>query len=103
VAAVSSEVLDRKQRSLGRFKTVTPLDHHGAPLKELVQAEVSELGSILQAVEIDVGNLHATGVDADELKGWARDVSGRAHATHQATDECRLACAKVAFDENQVA
>ena len=96
-------MLERKQGSLGRIHAVTPLDHHGALIKELLQSEVDKLGPDLEAVEVDMRNLNAAGVDANQLKGWACDMCGRPDATRESPDESCLACAKVAFEQNKVA
>ena len=103
MTAIASKVLYGNQRCLWGFKAITPFDDDSALIKELIQPEVCQLAAVLQAVEVDVRHLQAPGVHANQLKGWARDVSRRAHASHDSADEGRLAGAKVAFEKNEIA
>jgi len=50
-----------------------------------------------------MSQLHPAWVDAHQLKGWARNVRRRAKPAHDSTHECRLACAKIALEKNEVA
>src|SRR5579864_94482 len=73
-AAVTAEVLDLDHGRAVDLEAVTPLHHHRSAVGQLVEPEIAELEAVLHAIEVDMGQLHAAGIDAHELKGRARDV-----------------------------
>src|SRR5262245_57408700 len=79
-AAVAAKVLDLDVRRAVDDDALPPLDDHGSLVGELVDAELRQLGAVLDPVEVDVSQLHPTWVDTDQLERRARDAGGRAGA-----------------------
>src|SRR6266566_4990401 len=93
-AAVAAKVLDLDQRGA--------VDHDGALLGQLFQAEVAELAVALDPIQIDMRQLQPPGIDPHELEGRAGDRRLRARAVRQAADEGRLAGAERTRQEYDV-
>lgn len=102
MAAISAQVLQRKESALRGVEPIAPLDDHRALIQELVKAQIHQLGTRLEAIEVDVRELNAAGVDAHQLEGWAGDVSCRSRASGDAPDERRLARPEVAFEKQEI-
>ena len=102
-AAVAAEVLDLDQRGARHLQTIAPFDDERAILGELLQAKAAELGAVLDAIKVDVSNLHRPGVDANQLKGWARDGRHRAGAPCHAAHESGLPRSELAGQQDHVA
>src|SRR6266571_1466715 len=98
-AAVAAKVLDVDACGSVHVHPVAPLDDDRSVVGELLEPEVTQLGVVLHAVQIDVGELHAARVDAHELEGGARDVGLRAGALSDSADEGGLARAKLTREE----
>src|SRR6266702_898725 len=99
-AAVAAEVLDVDPCGPVHFHAVAPLNEDRSVVGELLEAEVTQLGVVLDAVQVDVGELHTARVDAHELEGGARDVGLRAGALSDSADEGGLARAKLTREED---
>jgi hypothetical protein len=102
-AAVAAKVLDLDDRCAVHLQPVAPLHDHGALVGELVEAEVAKLGAALHAIQIDVGKLQPTGIDANQLEGWACDMGFRPDPLRDTTHERRLARTELSDEENDVA
>src|SRR5438067_9161696 len=102
-AAVTAEVLEVDQRGPVDLEPVAPLDHDRATLRELFQPEVAQVRAALDPVEVDVGELHAAGVDTDELKRGARNVRFRTGALGEAPHERGLPRAQLAGEQDDIA
>ena len=102
-AAVTAEVLEVDQRGPVDLEPVAPLDHDRAILRELFQSEVAQLRAALDPVQVDVGELHAAGVDADQLKRGACDVRFRTRALGEAAHERGLPRAKLTGEQDDIA
>src|SRR5690242_9881927 len=93
---VTAEVLDLDDGRAVDVDSVAPLDDDGALVRKLVEAEVGKLGAVLDAIQVDVGELHAAGVHAHQLKRRARDIGARSGALRDAAHERRLARTELA-------
>jgi hypothetical protein len=102
-AAVSAEMLDFNERSIGHLQTVSPLDDERTLVGQLVQAEVGELGGVLDAIQIDMRKLHTSRVDPDQLERWAGDRRFRPDASCDATHKGRLSRPKLACQQDHIA
>src|SRR5438105_6035193 len=102
-AAVAAQMLDLDQRGVVDLEPLPPLHDHGALAGQLFEPQVTELAAVLHPVQIDVGKLQATRIDAHELKCWAGDRRMRAGASSHTADESRLAGAQLAGEQNHVA
>src|SRR5712692_10894194 len=89
-AAVAPEVLDLDVRCTVDLQAVAPLHDHGPLARELFEAEVAQLRRVLDAVEVDMGELNSTGIDPHELKCRAGHRSVRTGALGNTADERRF-------------
>src|SRR5579864_9576908 len=102
-AAVAAQVLDLDRRSVLDFEAISPLDHDGALLGQLVQSQVGQLFWIFNSVEVDVSHLHATRIDAHQLKRRAGHPGRRPCALRHAAHERGLAGSELAAQQHDVA
>src|SRR5207245_3734034 len=113
---VAAEVLDRDQSKLEPphpgfagpphkwgGKTLAPLDDDCPLVQQLLEAEVAEVISLLQPVQVDMGQLQTTGIDAYELERWTSHRRRRSRPSRHPAHEGGLAGAELAFQEDEVA
>ena len=96
-------MLDADLRGAVDLDALAPLHHDCALLRELVEAEVRELGDVFDPVEVDVRELDAAGIDANELERGARDPRLGPGATRDAADKRRFARAELTAEQDDVA
>src|SRR6266404_3959196 len=101
-AAVAAQLLDLDEPRAVDFDALAPLHDNGSLLRELLEAEVAQLRHVLDAVKVHVRQLHAAGIDANQLEGRARHGRLRARALRHAADEGRLARAELAGQEHYI-
>ena len=68
---VAAEVLDRNLRGIWRIEAISPLDDYGSLIEQLLEAEVTQLPGRFEPVQVDMRQLNATLVDANQLEGRA--------------------------------
>src|SRR5713226_648482 len=82
---------------------IAPLDDHRSCIQQLIEAEVAQLVTLFEPVQVDVRELQAAWIDADELEGRTRHRRRRSHASGDPTHKCGLARAELAPYEDQIA
>src|SRR5258707_14388032 len=102
-AAIAAEVLDLDQGRAWHLQAVTPLDDDCALAGQVFEAQVRQLGHVLDPVQIHVGQLYVTRVDAHQLKGGAGNGRGRPGAARHPADEGGLAGPELARQQHHVA
>ena len=95
-------MLDFNQRCVGHLQAVAPLDDQSSLVGQLLQAEVGELGGVLDAVQVDVRELHAAGIDAHQLERRAGDRCDRGCAAGHAAHKGGLARSQLARQQDHV-
>src|SRR5215831_17049228 len=102
-AAVAAEVLDLDPRRAVYIEPVAPLDHDRPLQGQLFQPQVAQLRLALDPIKVDVRQLEAARVDADQLKGRAGNRRHRARAHRYAADEGCLPGSQLAGQEHDIA
>ncbi len=102
-AAVAAQVFELDQRRAVDVEALSPLDHDSSLAGELFEAKVAQLRAVLDPIQVDMGELHASRVNAHQLERWAGYGSIGAGALRDAADECRLSGAKLADQQHHVA
>src|SRR5260370_27129336 len=100
--AVAAKVFELNERGVLNIKTVTPLNDHRSRIQQLLEAEVAQLIPSLHPVEIDVGQLHAALVDANELERRACNRRSGTCPSRDAPHERGLPRSELAFEQDQV-
>src|SRR5260370_6571498 len=100
--AVDSQMFELDEGGVLNIKTVTPLDDHSSRIQQLLEAEVAQLIPSLHPVEIDVGQLHAALVDANELERRACNRRSGTSPSRDAAHERGLPHSELAFEQDQV-
>src|SRR5450759_3180984 len=99
-AAFAAEVLEVDQSRGGRFEPVAPLHHHGSLVQQLVQAEIPQLRLGLDALEVDMSELHPPRVHPNQLKGGTCNKRVRRRATCHTTDKSGLSRSQLAGQQD---
>src|SRR2546428_2278184 len=74
-ATVAALVLDGDHRGVRAdclVYPIAPLDDHRSRIQQLIEAEVPQLVTFFEPVQVDVRELQATRIDTDELEGRTR-------------------------------
>src|SRR6266851_2469159 len=100
--AVATKVFELDERGVLGGKTLTPFDDHSSRVQQLLEAEVAQLLPSLEPVEIDVGQLHAALVDANELERRACNRRRGTRPSRDASHEGGLPRSQLALEQNQV-
>jgi hypothetical protein len=95
-------VLEVDEGRVAGVEPVAPLDDDRSLVEQLVQAEVAELAGCFDPIQVDMGKLDTSRVDANQLEGGARDRSGRSRTTRQAADEGGLPRSQLAGQQDHV-
>jgi len=105
-AAVAAQVFDGDQRGVrayGSINPIAPLDDHRSRIQQLVEAQVAKVVALFQAVQVDVSELQAAGIDSDQLEGRTGHRRGRPAASGDSAHERGLARAELSPQEDKVA